>query len=84
MNYTKPENKTNDEQKVECTSCKLVIDAKEGFYKCEKECEHYHEKCCDHGNTFTQTYSLAIMSKSKLFVKIMEYQLQWDEKASAT
>jgi hypothetical protein len=35
-------------------------------------------------NIFTQTYSLALMSKSKLFVKIMEYKLEWEEKAKAT
>jgi hypothetical protein len=33
---------------------------------------------------FTQTYSLAQMSKSKLFVEIMEYRLEWWENRKAT
>lgn len=40
--------------------------------------------CCDHDNLFTQTYSLALMSPSKLFVEIMEYQLTWWENKDAT
>lgn len=71
MNYTKPDDQTVSEA-VKCTGCKEEIGKKEGFYSCEKDKEYYHEGCVK-GNIFTQTYSLAMMSKSKLFVKIMEY-----------
>jgi hypothetical protein len=35
--------------------------------------------CSEHSNSFTQTYSLALMSPKKLYVEIMEYMLTWEE-----
>jgi hypothetical protein len=37
-----------------------------------------------HQNLFTQTYSLALMSESKLYVEIMEYRLDWAENEIAS
>ena len=38
----------------------------------------------EYTDQFTQTYSLALMSQSKLYVEIMEYQLVWQENVEAT